>query len=242
VDADPQPKPFQFRLVHLLGWTAVIAIVLAVLTSAFRAILEADRASLCQNNLRQIGIGLFNYHDVFNRFPPPHLDDPSGKPMHSWRVMISAYVQSSAFPSQYDYAEPWNGPNNSRLLMGPGALFACPSDRSSLPHMTNYVAVTGPGTAWPREGSFHVGDATSDMIVLVEISNSNIHWMEPRDLPIEELGDWLAPEHQPRLFGNHAQGGHVLFADGRVEVLSPEETIERWGARAAGAGRDEAAP
>ena len=236
MDADPKPKPFQFRLVHLLIWTAVVAVALALVTSAYRASREANHASTCGHNLRQFGIGLFNYHDVFKRFPPPHLDDPSDKPMHSWRVMVSAYVQSSAFPSQYDYTEPWNGPNNSALL-GPWELFTCPSDRSSLPRMTNYVAVTGQGTAWPREGSFHVGDGTKDTIVLVEISNSNIHWMEPRDLPIEELDDWLDPEHQPRLFGNHAQGGHVLFADGRVERLSRDATIERLRAMAAEAGR-----
>jgi prepilin-type processing-associated H-X9-DG protein len=245
--ATANPKPLQFRVMHLLVWTAVIAVVLAVVIQARDALeyaRETARASVCSGHFHQLRLALVNYHDVWKCSPPPHYDDATGKPMHSWRILICPYLDHNALYKQYDFSEPWNGPMNSRLAPTTGLvnLFMCPSDRTSLPDTTNYVAVTGPGTAWHHDRSFALTDGTSDLIMLVEISNSNIHWMEPRDLPIEELEDWLDPDHPPRLFSNHAQGGHVLFADGRVEMLSREETIERLRAMAASAGRDGAAP
>jgi len=107
--------------------------------------------------------------------------------------------------------------------------------------MTSYVAIVGPGTMWPNEHGMPIGgitDGTSNTIMIVEITNSDIHWMEPRDLPIEELEAWLDPEHKPSL-ARHVSGGLVVCADASVHVLSPEIALERLRAMITPAG-DEA--
>jgi len=62
--------------------------------------------------------------------------------------------------------------------------------------------------------------------------------MEPRDLPIEELEAWLDPTHKPRIFGNHVDGAVILFADGTMQILDREVTIDRLRAMISPNGND----
>jgi prepilin-type processing-associated H-X9-DG protein len=186
----------------------------------------AARRAVCSNNLKQIVLALHNYHDVHGCFPPAYIADENGRPMHSWRVLILPYLENPDFYNQYRFDERWDGPNNRKLAKIRMAVFNCPSDHEEPSTMTSYVVVVGPDTAWPGSKPTNLddfADGPSNTILVVEVKNSGIHWMEPRDLHVVQMAPGVNPKAGQGVSSNHSGGANVAIVDGSVEFL-PEDT------------------
>jgi hypothetical protein len=151
----------------------------------------------CRTSLRSIGIAMLNYEQKYGCFPPAYVADKEGRPMHSWRVLLLPFLGAEALYDRYRFDEPWNSPHNLALAGGVPhgrdedyPIYHCPNDRDSDKFDTTYVMVVGPRTISDGPTSTSEKDFTdgiTNTIMIVEMSDSGIHWMEPRDLKFDEM-------------------------------------------------------
>ncbi len=191
---------------------------------------SAARAS-STNNLKQLGIAMQSYHDSNGFFPPAQSTDPlGGKPgmggLHkiSWRVRILPYIEQSYLLSQYREDEPWDGPNNSKLLQMMPKTYKLPGDETAPPGYTYYqVFVSNPSASrrpiFSTDSKDRVtlamitnGNGTANTIMIVE-GATPVPWTKPEDIPFDDNGP------APTLGTHYGNGYNALFADGHVEYL-----------------------
>lgn len=196
---------------------AVIGILIALLLPAVQAAREAARRAQSSNNLKQIGIALYNYHDTHLGFPARANFDKDGKPLLSWRVHILPYLEQKQLYDQFHLDEPWDSEHNRKLIPRMPQVYRNPSSPTQ-PGKTDYLAVSGPGTLFDGakgKNLADIRDGSSNTLMVLEVDSSRaIEWTKPED--------WEYNADQPLAGLGHAHPGgfEVLFADGSVRFLS----------------------
>jgi prepilin-type N-terminal cleavage/methylation domain-containing protein len=127
-----------FTLIELLVVIAIIAVLVALLLPAVQQAREAARRSQCKNNLKQIGLGIHNYHDTYGRYPPGSVaPSPPGGPANpttcfmGWGIAILPMVDQAPLFAIYDSTQPSNlaGPSNNKTVVTTKLpVYCCPSD------------------------------------------------------------------------------------------------------------------
>jgi len=177
----------------------------------------------CLNNVRQIGLAMQNYCASKKHFPPAYIADENGKPMHSWRVLLLPFIEQRALYDQYSFDEPWDGPNNSKLHDVIVPQFQCPSvGRGEQGFNTSYMLVTGQGTGFDGDNETtarDVGDGLSNTVLVVEVANSDTHWMEPADISLDEALARFTDESKVKECCNHHGSINVSLMDGSTHSI-----------------------
>ncbi|HBO44771.1 MAG TPA: hypothetical protein DD670_12745 [Planctomycetaceae bacterium] len=206
----------RFVLRFVLG--TVVLVVGGLAVCFYFLVRDARDAALrCRSMcpLNQLQLALQNYHHVHGCFPPAYIADENGRPMHSWRVLILPFIEDGGLYAAYRFDEPWDGPNNRQLADRMPAIFHIDSEPPST-RMTNVVAIVGPGTAFPGPTSTRLedfADGPGQTILLTEIANSDIAWLEPRDLHVDTMSFRINDSSKPSISCSRHQGPHVVFAD-----------------------------
>lgn len=122
-----------FTLVELLVVIAIIGVLVGLLLPAVQAAREAARRMSCSNNMKQISLGLHNYHDAHRNFPAGYYQIVAGAANEStWISHFLPFIEQSAL---YEGITAWNyfgspnvNPGVTKVIQTFIPTMTCPSD------------------------------------------------------------------------------------------------------------------
>lgn len=129
----PRNRSRGFTLIELLVVIAIIAILVSLLLPAVQQAREAARRTQCKNNLKQIGLALHNYHDIYNTFPIGAQDLGNNEEMWGWSASILPQLEQKNMADQLGIGtnrlrEVLQDATLRNVLQTPIGAYICPSD------------------------------------------------------------------------------------------------------------------
>ena len=154
-----------FTLVELLVVIAIIGILVALLLPAVQAAREAARRMSCSNNMKQMGIGLHNYHDTYKVLP--YGWDNRGR---LWSALLLPYIEQG--PLHDTLLPQESGPGNWDFDGSPNeaacgtilSVYICPSSPNSRPVTNDGIPGRVPCSYLGNAGTESSADDTSGII------------------------------------------------------------------------------
>jgi len=243
-----------FTLVELLVVIAIIGLLTSLLLPAVQAAREAARRSACTNNLRQIGIGLHNYHQALGCFPPGGIEHRSminpktGKPYGmagrqlAWSLFLLPYVEQEPLYRKVNTNKPFDAPENAEAAATILPLYICPSattqrqlrqGRGPCDYGGIYgERITSPNN--PPKGAMlydraltvaDIADGTSNTLIVSEDSDfRDGQWINGLNVFDQAYAINRAPAFENDIRSKHPGGANGLFTDASVRFL--KETMD----------------
>ncbi|HJT34523.1 MAG TPA: DUF1559 domain-containing protein [Pirellulales bacterium] len=223
-----------FTLVELLVVIAIIGILIALLLPAVQAARESARRSQCTNQIKQIAVGVQNYHDTHLRFPPFNVGN-AGYNDHelSWRLLITPFIEQQQVYNMMTWLRDPHPNNTYPAYAVEIPVYQCPSDirppmLSNRPQgRASYRGCVGTtvinianlyGYA-PTNGVFEIMTPNVEGIKFRDILDGTTHTMMigemaqgPRSLlSMEVIGNIMGPLNQTTM-GKWSNGQYNLSA------------------------------
>lgn len=158
------------------------------------------RAKQSAANLREIALGMLNYHSEHDCLPPSVFTDSEGQTGKSWRVALFEFMQEPTEGMFHAPASSESAENSSYFMVTPPA--------------EGHMTIAGRGNRGSTLSD--VFDGLSFTIMLVEVEGLNTPWDQPGDISIEDF----MTRFRSRSVGPHPEGIFVAFVDGSVHFIS----------------------
>jgi hypothetical protein len=179
---------------------------------------DASMRTQSMNNLKQIGLAFWNYHDASKHFPSPASHSRDGKPLLSWRVAVLPYLGEDKLYREFHLDESWDSPHNRPLIEKMPAVFRSPKSKSEK-GFTNYLVPVGGGAVFSSAKDEptvrDITDGTSQTIIIVEVDDAHaVAWTKPDDLTFD-------PNDPKKGIGSlYEHGFAAAFCDGSVHFIN----------------------
>jgi prepilin-type N-terminal cleavage/methylation domain-containing protein/prepilin-type processing-associated H-X9-DG protein len=195
-----------FTLIELLVVIAILGILVGLLLPAVQKVRESANRMKCQNNLKQIGLALHNYHDG-------NLVFPTGWTFAtSWGALshLLPYIEQDNLFKQIDFTRGIYDPVNLPVTMMPVNMFLCPSDFAnpmpSLGGATNYCGNAGNHPVFVIARGLNANDPPPNGMFYTESKNLNFASMYDGS-------------------SNTALYSERVLGDGNMGIVSPLEDV-----------------
>lgn len=189
-------------------------------TSFLARINLATNRSNSKNNMKQIGLAMYNYHSNYRCFPPGGTATKAGIPYHSWQTSILPFLGQYVIYNKINFNKPWSDPQNHKLFQKKVPLYLNPSikekvapDGSALSHFVgNSLLLKKNHSSRFKE----ILDGKQHTIMAVGRGNHFKAWGDPTSLaePTQIIG--------PKKISSFPDGNYVLMCDGSVLLISKD--------------------
>ena len=132
-----------FTLVELLVVIAIIGVLIALLLPAIQAARESARRLQCQNNLKQLGLGMANYQAATGSFPPGQRRFAVNGEKHAWCSFFLPYIEQNNIHDLIDFKKPFTDQSNFDAVTSLISTYLCPSTSRVDPFRSVEGYITG---------------------------------------------------------------------------------------------------